>query len=379
MPRILVAITIGGCLWSATPLQAGLYNLAEPARGPGAKGKIAALPFGPFEREFSDLLSIGVEPPPNQPKPEKKPLREHYQDKQAELEKKNRAGALTVDESINLSEYLIRLRQYDAAMTLLGRLAREERNNFMVHANLATAYQLTGQLPQAIDALEQVKSTWPRAWNVWSDQQLQWYKRVETYQAKLVRLRFAESKRASGKLDVANLGVDDLFGVHFVGESGQYEAGKLAADQRRKLPPDALAVVQQLLLWMPEDTRLYWLLGELLNVQGDLKMADQVFYQCSWGRRYAANQLREHWQIVKEARAKAGPPAGEGADFQVNGIGNTEPASTPSPDQSASWLPDWPKLIIVGSLAGLVVAALAYLQFREIRRRRGKSIASKGC
>jgi tetratricopeptide (TPR) repeat protein len=354
MPRILFAVAVGGCFWSATPLRAGLYSLVEEDLGPGAaKEEITALSFGLFQDHLMKLLSVGIEQPQSK-------LREHYLARRAELEKKNRFGGLTVEEKINLSECLIRLRQYDAAIELLVPLARQDRTNFLVQANLATAYQLTNQLRQAIDAQEQVKAAWPRERKGWTGQQLQWYGRVETYQAKLVRLRFRESKQPGGPPNVAKVEVDDLFGVGLIGASDRYQAGRLVARNPEKLPPDALAIVQQLLVWMPEDTRLYWLMGELLNAQGDLAGAAQVLDQCSWSRRFGAEQLREHRQIVQEALAKI------------------TPTETPAPDP-AGWLPDRSHLIVVGGLACVVVVLLTYLQIREMRlRRRGKSIASKG-
>ena len=60
--------------------------------------------------------------------------------------------------------------------------------------------------------------------------------------------------------------LDNLFPrVRFVGPSGEYEPGLLAADQWTNLPADALTIVSQLVLWYPHDNRLYWLFAELLN------------------------------------------------------------------------------------------------------------------
>jgi len=141
--------------------------------------------------------------------------------------------------------------------------------------------------------------------------------------------------------------VDELFPVKFIGPSGQYEAGKFAEAEKSKLPADAVAVVQQLLLWAPEDTRLYWLLGELYNARGDLTSADAIFEECVWSRRYNAEPLREHRLIVKEAiKAQAPPP----------------------PPPPEDWKPSTAKLVIVGVVAGLALLALAYYQARELFR-----------
>jgi tetratricopeptide (TPR) repeat protein len=100
------------------------------------------------------------------------------------------------------------------------------------------------------------------------------------------------------------LTVDDLFGVQFVGAGGAYEAGAIAPDQKSKLPADAFAIVQQLVLWYPFDARLYWLLGELYNANGRMREAFAIFDECLYSRNFKADQLKEHKQIVEEALAR---------------------------------------------------------------------------
>ena len=39
------------------------------------------------------------------------------------------------------------------------------------------------------------------------------------------------------------------------------------------LPPDGYQIVAQLLVWSPNDDRLYWQLGELLNAMGSVQDA----------------------------------------------------------------------------------------------------------
>ena len=101
--------------------------------------------------------------------------------------------------------------------------------------------------------------------------------------------------------------------------------------------------MQQLLIWSPGDVRLYWLLGELYNAQGKLADADAIFEECVNQRRLNNSELLEHRRIVKEYLQR------------------------PSP---SSPLLDTRKLVVIGGLAALVIAGLAFLQVREIRRRR---------
>ena len=90
--------------------------------------------------------------------------------------------------------------------------------------------------------------------------------------------------------------------VRFANDSGQFEVGSLAKVEREKLPPDAVAIVQQLLLWFPTDTRLYWLLAELYASDGKLDEAQVIFEQCTWSRQYGNRKvLMEHRTAVATA------------------------------------------------------------------------------
>jgi hypothetical protein len=343
---------LGLLLFTNQGARAGLYNTAEPPVGPEATAEgVEPLPFPLFWQDVRpDLLKINVDVPET-------PQRKHYLAQRDKLQVKARTGSLTVEERVNLSAYMIRLRQYEEAIQALSPVAAQERRNFMVFANLATANQLAGQPVRSIEYLLQVRDMWPREWPGLTPEQLKWYQRAESYHLKLLRLRSRESQGqppGRGRLPET---VDDLFEVQFVGDSGQYEAGKLAAREQEKLPTDAIAIVQQLLIWLPDDTRLYWLLGELYNAKGDVAAADKIFEDCVWSRRYDAAALREHRQIVHQTVLEAVAQAGSGG--------------------SAPWLPESWQLWTVGTGAGMVVLLLGYWQVRELLRRRGR-VASKG-
>jgi hypothetical protein len=143
--------------------------------------------------------------------------------------------------------------------------------------------------------------------------------------------------------------VDALFPARFIGPSGEYEAGALADAEKAKLPSNAVAIVQQLLLWFPEDTRLLWLLGELYNATGDIRVAEQVFDECVGSRNFKSPALREHRRIVREAVAALPPPV-------------------QSPTESL--LPDAATLWIAGGVGGAIIVIFVGLQIRELRRRR---------
>jgi tetratricopeptide (TPR) repeat protein len=327
-----------------------------------AEGGTKALGFSQFEDNLSTLIGIGVEQPLGS-KQSDSPKRKHYLARRDELLALARTGRITVQERVNLSAYLIRLRQYEAAVQVLQPVAAQERQNFMLFANLATAHQLLGGLERAVAYLQQVKDLWPKAWPGLTKEQLDWLRTAEKYHLELVKLRYREASPA-GRASVREK-LDDLFrekgSVRFVAESGRYEAGKLAAAERAKLPADALAVVQQLVLWLPDDTRLYWLLGELYNANGDIEASAKIFDDCIGNvRRFSASDLRAHRVVVQEA--KPGNPLLEVAAAPAE--------NAPTPGLLPSWLPDSRQLVAVGGIAAVVIVLLGYFQIREMRRRR---------
>ena len=360
--RNLSILLLGCLLVSARPARAGLYNPSELPAGPDAsRAQVLPLPFPLFRDRVTDLY-LGVLRPEH-------PLHKRYVQQVEQLQTRVRANSASVDDQISLSAYLIRLGQMNEALELLTRLEGRQRGNFLVYANLAVANQRAGHLKRAVDYLTLVKDYWPTERPGWSQTQLDWYKRAEAFHSRLLRLRYAESRDQIAGPPRAPANVDDLFGVRFVGDGGQYEAGKLAAEQRAKLPPDAVAVVQQLLIWLPDDTRLYWLLGELLNAQGDIEAASKVFDECrGMPRHLDAPELQKHRQIVQEAVARLAP-ADTGSDL----------AAPAGPEPPGDWLPDKKHIVVVSGIAGLVVALLAFLQVREVRRRRqGKTTTPRG-
>ena len=75
----------------------------------------------------------------------------------------------------------------------------------------------------------------------------------------------------------------------------------------------AIAIVQQLILWFPGETRLYWLLAELYAAENDLDSAIAIFDECAWGQKYGNRKLlMEHRNAVRAAiDARPKPPQPE--------------------------------------------------------------------
>jgi tetratricopeptide (TPR) repeat protein len=348
--------------WALTAgvAKAGLYDPAQLAREAQefpSQGK--SLPFSSFRDQLNELFTIGIPQPVS-------PARARHLERAKELAARLGSGEPRVEDLVSLGAEYVRLGRTGEAVDVLTRASALDRRNFMVFANLGTAHQLEGRWARAIDALQQAKENWPPELPGLTSEQLKWFRRAEDYHLKLVRLRARETLSRPTNAAAAAEGLDDLFGVRFASQAGEFQAGRMPAEEQKKLPPDAVAIVQQLLLWFPADARLYWQLGELLNAKGDIASAATVFDECVWSRRYDPPLLRAHRQVVQQANAAQAPV-----------LGALEPSA---PEPPAGWRLDR-RLIATGAVAGvLLVGVLAYLQLREFRKRRihGSGVRDQG-
>ncbi len=218
------------------------------------------------------------------------PIRRHYQAEMGKLTKLSQTRNLSADEAADLGALYLRLGDTARAIEILRIAQRDNPKHFHLTANLGTAWQMQGDLAQAVVCLEQAAQLAPAK-----------LREVEQLHLKLVRLRARQPRDASD--------LDDLFGIEYVGPSGKFEAGRLAQAQRKRLPDDAVALVQQLALWLPADGRLLWQLGELAGANGDVATAAAILDGCvtEFGLRSAL--LLEHrraFRAAAEQRAKIG-------------------------------------------------------------------------
>lgn len=389
MRGFLIAMACGAC-WHGTAW-AGVYHLDEPTPVPPPT-------IAQFQFMLDELLSIDL--------PQSR-TRQYCQKRIMDLEEKGRSGNLSIDDRINASAYYIRLRDYEKAVAILTPV--ETARNFMVLSNLATANYLAGpqdraRLDRAISYSTQTLAVWPTIWPGMNRTQLYRFLRAEKYFLVMLRERAAEMARSGGKMPEA---VDDLFPrVRTLGASGTYRAGSWPAPLLVDLPPDTLAIVEQLLLWMPDDSRLYWLLAELLNAQGDVLTASDILNKLV-GRGFSFKEIQDHRRVLNEARPFAEQLTRETPRTARNLLwsvaprtGTLEPgvgtltneiayaavlawlakieetanakaaavSAAPPATPRASWLPDV-QHVLVSFLAGVVVALLGAMQFREMRRR----------
>jgi hypothetical protein len=204
------------------------------------------------------------------------PGRKRYLDEAARLDKKS---PLTADEIADLGAIYLRLGEPAKAVNLLRPAQRQYPNHFHLAANLGTAWQMSGDLAQALACLEQAVRLAPGK-----------HLQAEEYHLKLIRGRLGKSQN-----------LDDLFGIRYVNEEGAYKPGRLAAAEKKKLPLKAVAVVQQLALWLPADPKLLWQLAELASAHGDIKNAAAMMDGCvtQFGLDYP--DLRRHRQLMRTA------------------------------------------------------------------------------
>lgn len=145
-----------------------------------------------------------------------------------------------------------------------------------------------------------------------------------------------------------------------------------SADEGKKLPADAIAVVQQLLIWAPWDDRLLWSLAEVYLAKGRIREAYSAYKMLATdeGRRFQGPRLlRPQVERVGAEYAKLPP---EEAAVPVISTDDTPP----KPDTSGLvfGLVD-PVAFVVGVVVFVaVVGLMVALQVRAFIRRSGKNL-----
>ncbi len=263
MRTYLAYFAVAALLLAApTYCRAGLYYSGE---------EIAELPsqWRGFLIDQRVLRNIAIKPMGANPA---NPARKLYEADAAKLVKK---GTISPEESADLGAIYVRLGEVGKALEVLQPAQRAHPENFHLNANLGTAWQLNGDLDQAAAYLQQAVRLAPDK-----------FKKAEELHLKLV------SQRAHAPRDANSL--DDVFGVH-------YAAGLLDAKQRKLLPDDAAALLQQLSLWLPADGRLLWQMGELAAVNGDAAAGAAMLDGCVTEFGMRSPDLRQHRQALRNA------------------------------------------------------------------------------
>lgn len=354
MTRVVVSIVV----LTAGAAAAGEYHPAEPCPFTvKPDGTAEELGFGSqFDGQFPLLLTARLNAADTRPGRSDNPDRKAIQTR---LAADTDPAAKAVD--------LMRLGRPDEAVNLLTPLSRGRSPDFRVLMNLAHAHARRGEWAEAIPmhglaAEDGVPADLPRT----GPDQRKWLTRVERQFYR--RWLQVSQQRAANRYAVESEGVFPLFSssapVRWVNDAGRYEPGVLAAAERAKLPADAIAVVQQLLLWAPWDTSLYWLLAELYAATGRLRQADIIFTQCVDGRQFSNRPVfMAHRAAVRDAVAKL-PPEKTAEETIL-------PDAPPPPPKPAGedFLPSRERLVTVGIGFAALAAVLIGLQVRSVARR----------
>lgn len=168
------------------------------------------------------------------------PLHDRYAAALADL---LRVADPTADQLADLGALHLRLNHPDRALAVLRPAARRFPDHFRLAANLGTAWHLTGDLSQAAAALDEAVRLAPPS-----------LRSGEELHRTLVRRRLAEGPNRQPAASEAL----------FPGPP----------------PADAIARVQGLLISLPADGRLLWLLAELAVAGGDVRAAAGMLDGC---------------------------------------------------------------------------------------------------
>jgi tetratricopeptide (TPR) repeat protein len=400
--RLLLTAVL--CLAVAGAARAGVYCSLDNLQ----------FPVPPAHKDVKSLLG-GVRSVRNAEKKEEQLLiQKKYKAAAEALEEKAKAGQLPVEAVIELSGLYLRLGYDGKAVALLD---KADQDHFLVRAHLAVASHNQGQLNRAIKYQQQALDIWPKEAPGFTPEQLAWYRRVERYYLEFLRLRYQDMLRGKQPGDA----VDALFPhLRFDTAEGRYELGGPPVDSPAAdaIPLDAVALMAQLVWWVPFDNHLYWLYGEVRNYRGDVVGAEDVLTELTTitgTRRMDRNNYptaNRHAQALFYGKQLLGfqrdllwmlhprlPGAAPGGDLPAEMGGlfaadrarymednrskffvppvsdkipsgpETTPTVPPTAPQTASWLPDW-RTVVVSFAAGMIVMALLSLQVREWQRRR---------
>jgi hypothetical protein len=356
----------------AAPAAAGIYSPTEDfIFEVDEQGLAKPVQFsGGFEIFLNNTRAVAIEKPGE-------PLNRYRSEALERIRARRAKGVpnLTPEELAGYTADLMRAGRTDEALNLLQPLTRGRRAGFIPVAHLARAHAGRGEWREAADqqsvALRDVD--YPEKFGHLTSPQLTWLKRVERdYYLPLLAHRADEARNARGGSQPED--VDALFPsvrpprrptdpVRFESPSGDYTPGLMPEAERKKLPPDALAIVQQLVLWHPQDARLYWLLGELYNADGDFETAAKIMDECAFVMGYRSPVLRRHKLILQDAATTQAKTRAEEAEKARAAAAAEEQAARDAERdyQKRRW---W----IIACAVGLGVL-LVYYQAREVIRR----------
>jgi hypothetical protein len=384
---VLPALALLVCGFCTRPVHAGIYNFLEPEEfviHPDFLGRYRPVLFM--------LRSVGM--------PEVQadnPLRKRYLLEEALGGQREK---LTIEQQISYSAVLLRRKKYADAVSFLVPLTRQHPEYFFFDCHLAMAYHRSGELQRAVDTLQPVfDRAWPEDWDKlppevrefviqsgWNEALYKFYRDTEKLYLKMLRSRLSESRRSKGKeadfQTIDPLFADDKGPVRFVDAAGKFTPGELAPAERAKLPREAPDMMRQLLLWMPDDPRLYWQLGEFYATdfadsvgksdaktkQAHLLAARKIFNELVQDFNVRAADLQERRHTLNELKSLDEDNSLEDAERRLAEEAakrKMQPLPIDPADAPFPWRP-----FGVGMVSGFAVCIFFFWQVREWRRRR---------
>ncbi len=377
------------CGLAATPAHAGIYGTMD------ADAEVKQYSRD-YRNVFKPLLDT-LKTIPNDDTISHPPIRKRY----LLLEHLGRTGASglkSLEEKLNYSAVLIRRgKGYEATQFLLP-LTREHPENFIVWSQYATAHFLSNNpdfRKKSADLMKQAMELWPEHEDeVKADlkpflqnlglvgTEYERFRAVDRYLERLIRNRLRED-RARQQMKPVEETIDPIFvdgdskPVRYLSNKGEFEPGKIADDEKKKLPNDAIEFVEQLLLWMPYDQRLHWQLGELFNASAaDAQKDDQrnravrdaffIFNEIDPPlnrTRFAPKEIQERKEKLGEYVKGLPPEQALGLDKIGNLLNDDPPGGTLTSRE-------WWRALAVGGVTGFAVGLFALWQLQEWRRRR---------
>lgn len=252
---------------------------------------------------------------------------------------------------------LIRLGGTGQAIRLLNPELRARNPNYQLVANLVQAHADRNEWDVAQNRFSLALDCDPPAPFGPAPERLTWQMAVDRkYYRQWLKVRKAD---AAKRPDPATAEPDAIF-LDADGKPVRFWENDA---ERAKLPPDVIAVAQQLALWAPSDSKLLWLLAELYRANGRVREADALYEMCVARQLTGFKLLMTHRAEVKDLVAKL-PTAVPDAPLAVEGDGQ------PDGPKGLFALVDPVTFYVVGGLFVLATTGLLVLQVWSLSQRR---------
>ncbi len=354
MSRRIVLVGLAILLALATA-RAGVYTDAEPCpfriRPDGIAEELSY--FADNSGQFAELsgkLANAGDPTPGRENPDRAKYLARITDPTRSV------ASRAIDQ--------LRVREPQAALKTLAPKVRDRNPDYATLAAFAHLAAIRGEWREAIEwhsILLELDP--PKELPGTTAEQRPWLAKVErTVYRDWLRIH---AKDAATKRDPSDEPIFPLFEKLFPADATT-EPGPFTPEQLTHLPPDGVAMVQQLMLWHPDDTRLQWLLAELYAGTGRLREAERLFDTLAQARQMSNRRLlMDHRTSVKNAVKLLPPPVEEA--FEIPPEPQTVPPEKPEL-LAALGLTLW-QVVVAGGLFATFSVVLLSLQLRSIRRR----------